>query len=165
MRILVCWSGERSRLVANALSRWLSTVLPSVQPWPVQIAPYPAHEDELPTSFQSTITMMVITKENLRLLAETEEIPDTMAVLVDLAKDELAGALRAYPAWLLRESSFVDMMLTLNYTVEPSDSRQMVVDRAQKVWHRLQTQLQAVIDPPFGHRLVETHTRPHLRAS
>ena len=33
MRIFLCWSGERSRVVANALRRWLPTVLEDVQTW------------------------------------------------------------------------------------------------------------------------------------
>lgn len=33
MDILLCWSKERSRLVARALHQWLPTVLPGISPW------------------------------------------------------------------------------------------------------------------------------------
>ncbi|MBX2813054.1 MAG: hypothetical protein KTR25_14665 [Myxococcales bacterium] len=136
--------------MAIALSRWLSAVLPPIRPWPVQIAPSPTYDDEPPCGLQTIITMMVITRDNLSMLAKTEELPDTMAVLVDLEKDELDGSLRAYPAWVLKESAFVDMMLTLNYIVEPPHARTRVIHRARWVWHRIQAQLQVVLDPPFG---------------
>lgn len=68
MRLFISWSGERSRLVAAALSGWLPSIFPTVQPFfSPEIEKGSKWGDEIDTALEGTsFGIVCLTPENLK---------------------------------------------------------------------------------------------------
>jgi hypothetical protein len=68
MKIFLSWSGEKSRIVASALSQWLPSLVPTTKPWmSEQIRAGDRWESELVKELKNTdCGVLCLTAENLQ---------------------------------------------------------------------------------------------------
>ncbi len=115
MKIFISWSGERSRLVAEALRYWLPKVIQAVQPW------MSASDIEKGTRWRTDIA---------------NELEQTSIGIICLTPENLGSTWLHFEAGALSKQQQNTYVCTLLYELEPADVReplaQFQTTKAQK---------------------------------
>lgn len=115
MKVFISWSGERSRLVAEALRYWLPKVIQAVQPW------MSASDIEKGTRWRTDIA---------------NELEQTSIGIICLTPENLGSTWLHFEAGALSKQQQNTYVCTLLYELEPADIReplaQFQTTRAQK---------------------------------
>lgn len=157
MKIFLSWSGERSRLVAEAFRTWLPDVISFFDPWisSEDIERGARWGADLGLQLQTTqVGIICITPENLNApwilfeagaLAKTLDRSRVCTYLFDLQPSDLTGPLVQFQATLATRAETLKLVQTLNSQLgENARSPQQVERVFDRWWPELERSLQAI---------------------
>jgi predicted nucleotide-binding protein len=158
MKIFLSWSGERSRLTAEALRRWLPQVLQAAEPWTssIDLAAGSDWVRQIQYELYDTRAGIVcLTPENLEapwLHVETGTLWARGSVvipyLVDFDSAELNGPLARFQAVQAGRDGTWRMVQTLNRLLDENFVREEVLERAfELAWPILKAEIDAILRP------------------
>jgi hypothetical protein len=156
MKIFISWSGDRSKVVAEALRSWIPDVIHAAKPWVsgVDIRAGMRWSREVEEQLQDTqFGILCITKENqiapwlifeAGALAKSVEGASVCPYLIDLSPSELQnGPLTAFQAKRATSEDTFDMMVAINAALPEMDRR--ADGQLQKAFTRWWPDLEAVL--------------------
>jgi hypothetical protein len=169
MKVFVSWSGERSRLLAQALHGWLPLVLHYVKPW-LSDADVSAGDrwatvvaKELETS---NFGIICVTPENLNspwvlfeagALAKTMQGAKVIPLLFNLEFSDISGPLAQFQAKKFDREGLAEVVASINKSCDaavPDDRKNQLFTA---LWPELEKQIQAIpAEAPTA-----KHMRPH----
>ena len=160
MRVLLSWSGDRSRQVAEALRFWLPSVIQAIEPWmsSTDIDKGSRWSVDVAARLGDTrFGIICLTPENLTapwILFEagalSKSLDETFVCpyLFDLEPSDIAGPLAQFQATRARRDDTRALLQTLNCALGdqalPSDR---LDDAFQVWWEKLESRLAAVVKP------------------
>ena len=149
MKLFISWSGERSKLLAEGLRKWLPGVINAVEPWlsSNDIDPGARWGPELASQLENTrYGIICATSDNLNapwLLFEAGALSKyvdksrVVPLILDLKPAEIKGPLAQFQAVQTTESDIKKLIIAINQTVFDSGEKGMdkaFVDEAYKLW-------------------------------
>lgn len=149
MKIFISWSGERSRLLADALRQWLPGVINAAEPWisSSDIEPGARWGPELARHLEQTkYGILCLTAENLNapwLLFEagalSKFVDDSRVVplILDLKPTDIKGPLSQFQGVQARDTEINTLIHRINKAVFDSGEKgvdQSVIDNSFKLW-------------------------------
>lgn len=156
MNIFISWSGERSKVVAQALRGWIPDVIQAARPWVsgVDIRAGMRWSREVDQQLRDTqFGILCLTKENQAApwlvfeagaLAKSVEGASVCPYLIDLAPGELLnGPLTAFQAKRATREDTFDMVSAINAALPESERRPNAP--LQKAFERWWPDLEAVL--------------------
>jgi hypothetical protein len=149
MKLFISWSGERSRLLAEGMRKWLPGVINAVEPWlsSNDIDPGARWGPELAIQLETTrYGIICVTGDNLNapwLLFEAGALSKyvvnsrVVPLILDLKPAEIKGPLAQFQAVQTTENDIKKLITSINQTVFDSGEKgidKTVVDEAFKLW-------------------------------
>ena len=169
MKVFISWSGERSRLLAQALHGWLPLVLHYVKPW-LSEADVSAGDrwaqvvaKELETSHFGIIC---VTPENLGspwilfeagALAKSMQGSKVIPLLFNLEFSDISGPLAQFQAKKFERDGLIEVVSSINHSTDAAVPDERTKQLLAALWPELEKELQAI--PPEAP--TEKHMRPH----
>jgi class 3 adenylate cyclase len=155
MKVFISWSGSRSGEVANALARWLPSVLPATDPWVSSDIPaggnwYAEISQRLG---QAHTGILCVTEENMNspwLLFEAGALSRAgrlVVYLVDLDATQIAGPLAQLQATKADKRGTWELVTTVNKATEDGVIEQALRGNFEQSWPRLERLLAATGAP------------------
>jgi hypothetical protein len=157
MNVFLSWSGEPSRLVAEALHDWLPLVIQSLNPWMSKrdIAKGARWSDEIKANLNAgTAGIVCVTPGNMEhawllfeagALAKTLERPMVCTYLHGVTQGELRPPLAEFQATLATHDETKQLMETLNKALgDVALSEKRLSDTFDKFWPDLEHKLAAI---------------------
>lgn len=126
MRVFISWSGERSRVLAEALRNWLPTVIQAIEPWMSKsdLNKGTRWGVELAAELErSSVGIICLTPDNINspwLLFEagalSKTLPDTYVcpLLFHLSPTDIDGPLAQFQSTVIDEADLRSLMHTIN---------------------------------------------------
>jgi hypothetical protein len=162
MKVFISWSGERSRLVAEALRDWLPDVIQAVEPFMSQqdIPKGIRWGLEIARELEGTsVGIVCLTPDNLTapwILFEAGSLSKTVAhsrlctYLLDLEPTHLSSPLADFQATKADRDDSFQMLLSINSALGPAGLPHEKLKRAfERWWQTLEDRLKAI--PPAEH--------------
>jgi hypothetical protein len=165
MKVFICWSGERSKKVANALYEWLPFVIQAVKPWmsEPEIAKGARWSPEVAKALEETsFGIVCVTPENPNapwLLFETGALSKTVAgtfvcpYLLGVKPTDLEGPLTQFQAALAEQKDTLGLVKSINAAQNEAPLPQQSLEEAFAVWWpRLEKQLRDIEKQPLAEK-------------
>ena len=162
MRVFISWSGERSRVVGQALRDWLPLVLHYVQPW-LSAADIDAGQRWATEVGQqlndSTFGVLCLTRDNLQspwILFEAGALAKSVAAgavvpyLLDLEFSDITGPLAQFQAKKADEHSTLELVTAINNRAGQPIPSDRLEELFELTWPRLAKAFAHV--PKAGHK-------------
>lgn len=159
MKVFISWSGERSKLVAQALHEWMPLVLHFVEPW-LSDKDIEAGERwivELGKELQdSKFGIIVVTPENVKapwLLFEAGALSNAFSLasvcpyLVELDLKDLSGPLFQFQAKKADRPSTFQLLQAMNSRAEKPLDQGRLSELFDALWPRLEQRLSNLPGP------------------
>ena len=147
MKVFLSWSGERSRVVAEQLRRWIPCVIQTIEPWMSQldIGAGMRWESEIGRHLSETkFGIICLTKGNIDApwilfeagaLAKTVDETYVCPYLLDLGPEDIpAGPLSQFQAKRVDEEGTRDLVYTLNKALEEKGLPEPRLQETFSVW-------------------------------
>jgi hypothetical protein len=147
MKVLLSWSGERSRAMAYALRTWMADVNHALKPWmsAEDIGKGQRWANDLAQQLQDTdVGVICVTPENMLspwILFEAGALSKALTnslvctYLFDVTPETLAGPLRLFQATVANQDDTRRLIHTLNSALGPGEARSAdQIDRSFAIW-------------------------------
>lgn len=146
MKVFISWSGERSRLMAEALREWLPTIIQAVDPWvsSEDINKGGRWGSEIAEQLEkSQIGIICLTKENMEapwILFEAGTLSKAVGrsfvcpYLLDLKPTDIKGPLGLFQATICDKVDTRKLVDTINQALE--EKKRLPKDRLDKIFER-----------------------------
>ncbi len=157
MKIIISWSGSRSRVVAEALHYWLKAVIQSIEPWMSEenIETGVRWNSELARALEETrVGIICLTPENLEApwilfeagaLSKTIEKTYVCPYLFGLAKKELnKGPLAQFQATQADKVGTKKLLATINKVTDSPLTERQLDDAFRRWWPELNRRLKRI---------------------
>ena len=130
MKIFISWSGQRSKIVAEALWKWIPKVIQSVKPWISSEDIYAGNRwnQEIATELeQSNFGIICLTPENMNkpwILFEAGALAKTInetlvcPYLINLKSSEIKGPLTQFQSVEYTKSGTLNLMTSVASTLK-----------------------------------------------
>ncbi|MBI4737153.1 MAG: TIR domain-containing protein [candidate division NC10 bacterium] len=155
LRVFICWSGARGRIVAEALRDWLPRVIQIVEPFMSEYidkgSPWPDRLDEKLKAAQ--LGIICLTADNLRepwinfeagALYMNLDRQRVCPYLLDLDYTELAWPLARFQATKVTKDETRKLLATVNEALGENRLKEAVLDETFEVWWpRLEKSIEA----------------------
>jgi hypothetical protein len=158
IKIFISWSGERSRLAAQALANWLPRVIQSVKPWmsDVSIVKGERWSREISEALaDQDIGIFCITPENYSapwLVFEAGALSTTATqirvcpLLFGMMADDLEGPLTQFQATIFDRNDFFKLLQAINELSQDDKLGEAVLrDIFDKFWPTLEEAIQKIL--------------------
>ena len=155
LKIFISWSGERSRLIAGALSDWLPRVIQSIQPWmsDVSIVKGGRWSKEVSDALASQeIGIFCVTPENYSapwLIFEAGALSgyaNVCPLLFGMTPDELEGPLTQFQATVFKKEDFFQLLQVINEFQKGNKLRDSVLkDVFERFWPKLEENIRKIM--------------------
>jgi len=165
MRVFLSWSGERSRVVAEALRDWLPSVIQTIKPWMSShdIDAGSRWSDRVGAELQkSDFGILCVTPENVEApwllfeagaLSRTLDVSKVCPLLMAIRPADLVGPLAQFQAIESNHDQLLKLLKTINrLTAENQLGEQQLVETFELWWPKLHPRLQAATDKPIATR-------------
>ncbi|MFZ5820281.1 MAG: TIR domain-containing protein [Chloroflexota bacterium] len=161
MKVLLSWSGMRSKKVAEALHYWLKAVIQSVEPWMSEedIEKGQRWNSKLSYELEKTrVGILCVTPENLNApwllfeagaLSKTIENTYVCPYLFGMEKNNLVGPLAQFQATNADEEDTKKMLQTINKATEIPLSEKHFDDTFKRWWPELESKLKLIQEINF----------------
>lgn len=160
MQVFLSWSGDRSRLVAETLSDWLSKVIQAVEPWmSVDIKKGTHWSTEIANRLgDAQVGIVCMTPENLAapwLLFEAGAISKNTGAhvctfLLGLSPADVQPPLGQFQHTICQRDDIRELVRTINLRVESVGEKSLpekTLDQVFEVyWPELDTKLKAILE-------------------
>lgn len=156
MKVLLSWSGARSKAVAEALRYWLKAVIQSIDPWMSEedIKKGTRWSAELASELEKTrVGIICVTPENLNapwILFEAGALSKTLnktyvcPYLYKLEKMELVGPLSQFQATKADKADTKKLLATINSATDHPLSEKQLEDTFKRWWPELDRRLKRI---------------------
>ncbi len=146
MKVFISWSGETSRLVAQALREWLPQIIQAIKPWMSEedINKGARWRSELTTELDKTsFGIFCLTKENLTapwLLFEAGAVSKKVEAsfvctyLIDLTPGDVAEPLSQFQATVANKADTRKLLLTINKALKENALEEGQLNKAFEKW-------------------------------
>lgn len=163
MRIFISWSGERSRLVAEALRDWLPLVLQFSEPWLSNrdIQPGERWAVEVGKELEDArFGVIVLTRDSLSspwILFEAGALSKAFSsagvcpLLVDLDFRDLSGPLSQFQAKKIDKESILELVETINGRGTSPVPSQRLVTLYDALWPKFEDEVARLPVPQTTH--------------
>ena len=166
MKLMLCWSGARSKAMAEALHRWLGTVIQSLEPWVSEhdIAPGARWLEQLNKELETTdFGILCLTPQALNgkwilfeagALAKKVDTGLVVPYCLGLRPSEITGPLAQFQGVQADKSDTFRVLESINRICKPELSAERLRDIAEKFWPDLEKQFanlpeeSGVVPPP-----------------
>jgi len=150
MKVFISWSGERSRLIAQALAEWLPRVIQAVRPWVSDdnIAKGELWSTQIGTSLsEHKIGIVCVTPENYQapwLLFEAGALSKVIGdakvcpLLLGMSVSELEGPLRVFQATVFEKHDVYKLVKSLNEELDRQLETDVLSDSFERFWPDLE---------------------------
>ena len=157
MKVFISWSGEKSRLVANALREWLPTIIQIIKPWmsAEDINKGGRWGTEMGEELnKAQFGIICLTKENLEatwILFEAGALSKAVGksfvcpYLLDLKAADLKGPLALFQATNADKTDTRRLLDSINLALEEKD--RLPKDRLDRIFERGWPELEAALKP------------------
>ncbi|HEX6184012.1 MAG TPA: TIR domain-containing protein [Pyrinomonadaceae bacterium] len=165
MKVFISWSGERSRLLAQALRDWLPTVIQAVEP---MLSKADIHKGtmwgvELSSMLeQSRVGIICLTPDNLTkpwILFEAGVLSKFLTgshvcpLLFNLEPTDIDGPLAQFQATIVEKEDLRELVRTINFAQGEEALNPELLDRTFELsWPVLERQLSNIPDVPLNER-------------
>jgi hypothetical protein len=173
MKIFLSWSGDRSKLIAEALRKWIPKVIQAIDPWMSKedIASGSRWSIEIFKELEETkVGIICITPENQHnpwiqfesgALSKSIEQTFVIPYLFDMIPSDLSGPLVQFQAVLSNKEGTLKLLLALNKALE---SRGLLETELEEVfdvwWHKLEENLEKM--PVFDGEKTDSRTEKEI---
>ena len=169
MKLFICWSGTRSKAVAELFNDWLPTVVQSVEPWmSTEIEKGAAWFTKLRKNLdESGAGLICLTPENLQApwvlfesgaISKSFETPLACTFLLGLRPAQLNRPLSEFQATEANKEDVSRLIRDLNAAAGDRQVEPDVVTRSfERAWPEFEDKLAKIPDAPVG----EPHDEPH----
>ena len=155
MKIFVSWSGDKSRLAAEFMTKWIKQVIQATEPWiSTEIEKGSSWSSEIADKLDETdFGIICLTKSNLDsnwvhfeagAIIKGTKGKATM-LLIDLEPSELGSPLKLFQATTLDKSDVYKLVKTINRSID----RPLDVDTLESVfatnWDSFETEMKSII--------------------
>jgi hypothetical protein len=133
MFLFICWSGEKSKIVATAFDKWIKKVIQAVEPWmSTEMERGARWMGELTEKLEkSKVGIIVLTKDNLEsdwVLYEAGALSKfkgahACTLLVDLKPDEIRLPLGQFQHTLSTKADIFELVKTINGEVRKDEGK------------------------------------------
>lgn len=170
MQVFISWSGDRSRMVADAIRTWLPRVLQSIKPWmsETDISAGSRWLAEVSGVLDgSSIGIIVITPENLSspwlhfeagALSKALDESRVCPVAFELTPGQIVGPLSQFQAVSADKSGILRVLVALNKSLGDKALPDAELQEIYEVWWpKLEEKLRVVPPSPTPHKAREVH--------
>jgi hypothetical protein len=156
MKVFICWSGERSQVMAQSLRDWMPLVLHFVQPWlsDVDIAAGERWTQSVAKELETTnFGIICLTRENIASpwilfeagsLAKSFQDSKVIPLLLDLEFSEISGPLAQFQAKKIDKDGIYEMMQSINQAEPQPIPETRTKELFETLWPKLEKQLSSV---------------------
>jgi hypothetical protein len=178
MDVFLCWSGTRSKAVAQALKDWLPLVINAVEPWlSAEMDKGSRWDDEISTRLEKTkVGIICLTPENLEAkwihfeagaLSKTKEAR-ACTLLVDIKNPgDIEFPLAKFQATKPEKEEMRGLVRTINKLVGECGEKSLTEEHLNEAfttyWPRLETQLKTAIQLSVTTRKIERSSQAMLQ--
>lgn len=173
--VFISWSGEKSKLIAEELRKWIPSVLQFAKPYftPNDIEKGAKWGGEISeTLARSNVGIVCLTKENLNkpwilfeagALSKDLEQSRVCSVLFGMENTDITGPLSTFQTTQFEAADFKKMMWSINETGnEAALSRETFELVFEKWWPELHGRIQAILDDENKENEFEIRTEREL---
>lgn len=159
MKVFISWSGERSRIIAEALRDWLPNVIQALKPWlsSADIEKGARWTSDIPKQFAETrFGIICLTPENLQepwihfeagALSKTLDRTFVCPCLFDLDPSSLTGPLVQFQATKFNKMDMRKLLHTMNRAQASEALNEDIINRAfERWWPELEKSLENIPD-------------------
>lgn len=173
MQVFMSWSGERSRLVAEAIHTWLPLVLQSAKPWfsPADIEKGAQWLADLNAKLeQESIGILCVTRESLGapwllfeagVLSKALEASRVCPLIFDVEPSDLQGPLAQFQATRPTKDDMRRLLGMLNRRVEVSIADHQLDTLHELLWPQLSERFEVIRAHPTA-KAAPHRTLPEL---
>lgn len=157
--VFISWSGEKSKLIAEELRRWIPSVLQFAKPYftPNDIEKGTKWGTEISGKLaESNVGIICLTRENINrpwilfeagALSKDLKTSKVCSVLFGLDNTDLSGPLTIFQTTEFEKSDFKKMMSTINNSSENQKLNQETFDSVfEKWWPDLERSIQEILE-------------------
>jgi TIR domain len=157
MKVFLSWSGDRSKLLAEAMRDWLPRVIQAVQPWmsAADIEKGTMWRNEIARQLdEATVGIICLTSDNLDkpwLLFEagaiSKKLDDSFVCtyLLDLEPSEVREPLAQFQSTKAEKEDTKRLLQTINRALGPLSLQETVLDDVfEAMWPRLERRIQQI---------------------
>jgi hypothetical protein len=172
MKVFISWSGERSKLLAKSLSKWLPVVLHYVEPWLSESDVGAGERWSLKIAEnleQAQFGILCLTKENFtapwvmfeagalgKFVTESSVCP----YLLDLDHRDLSGPLTQYQAKKAEQDDTFELLESINASCPEPMPRDRLAKLFEALWPNLAIEIHAI--PPTVETQKHVRTQPEI---
>jgi hypothetical protein len=170
MKVFICWSGERSKQLAETIHTWVRDVLQAVEPYlsSVDIDKGARWYSEIIDALEkSDIGLIILTQENLAnqwimfeagAVARSVERGRACPILFDIKTADLKGPLSFFQTTEFTEDDFRSLVITINKGLERPLNDPALAKVFDKWWPDLESRVNAIMAATQS-----TEPEPHIR--
>jgi len=156
MKVFICWSGERSKAVAQSLRDWMPLVLHFAQPWLSEedISAGERWTQSVAKELETTnFGIICLTRENITSpwilfeagsLAKSFKESKVIPLLLDLEFSEISGSLAQFQAKKVDKDGISEVIQSINQAEAQPIPEARTRELFEALWPKLEKQLSAV---------------------
>lgn len=158
MKVFISWSGNISKEIAEALTKWIPTVLQSVKPYfsPSDIEKGSKWETEITKNLnECSVGIICVTRENTEkpwILFEAGALSNKLEksrvcpLLFELSNSDLTGPLATFQTTEFKKSEFKKLLQTINKQLNDNKVSETVFNEVFEVFFpKLETNIQKIL--------------------
>jgi hypothetical protein len=164
MKLFISWSGQRSKLLAEALHEWMPKVINAIEPWlsSDDIAPGTRWNSEIGNQLENTnFGVLCLTRENLNApwilfeagaLSKFVNNTNVVPFLLDNGPSEIQGPLAQFHALQVTRGDVSKLLMSMNHAVAVAGERSLseisLAESLEVWWPKLEAKIRDIPKSP-----------------
>jgi|SRR5690554_5777023 len=135
MKIFISWSGDKSKMIAEYLKKWIEQIIQSAEPWiSVDIDKGKKWNQEISQNLEeSKVGILCVTRDNINapwILFEAGAISKSAdsyvcTFLIDLSPTDLTGPLSIFQATRFNKEDVYKLLITINQIIQKQNGKSL----------------------------------------
>jgi hypothetical protein len=156
MKIFISWSGDKSKLIAEHLKKWIEQIIQSAEPWiSVDIEKGKKWNQEISQNLEeSKVGILCITRDNLNapwILFEAGAISKSQdsyvcTFLIDINPTDLTGPLSIFQATKFNKDDIFKLLTTINQSIQKQGEKGLSIENLKSLFEMFYPKLEKEIN-------------------